>query len=55
MQAPNPIWPIPCARWFNSRQPKEKAPLLFWLTFAAVTVFLFLRWRRYFIWIAWIG
>ena len=52
---PDPIWPILGTRWFNNRQLKEKAPLLFWLTFAAVTVFLFLRWSRYFIWTAWVG
>jgi hypothetical protein len=55
MQAPNPIWPIPGLRWFNDRQLKHNAPVLFWLTLAAVAVFMFLRWWRYLIWAAGIG
>lgn len=52
---PNPIWPIPGTRWFDNRPLKEKAPLLFWLTFAAVAFFACLRSGRYLIWTAWIG
>jgi hypothetical protein len=51
----NPIWPIPGTRWFNDRRLQHNAPLLFWITFAAVTVFIFLRWMRFIICTAWIG
>jgi hypothetical protein len=55
MKVRDGLWPIPGTRWFNDRQLKHNAPVLFWLTLAAVSVFMFLRWWSHLVWTAWIG
>lgn len=51
----NSIWPIPSTRRFNDQPLQHKAPLLFWATFAAITVFMYLRWLPHVVWTAWVG